>query len=136
MNRNKQEELMTVTNFFTPMPSAIGADVIAVNDRPSSTETSATTPSSETVQISVGNETLIVSKPVNQPVTSPEQAGEVAVTADQAADEDTSLADNYNPLLDREVTQDEIRQRQEEQLRSEEVVADEKIPAEQLHARR
>lgn len=70
MNRNKQEELMTVTNFFTPMPSAIGADVIAVNDRPSSTETSATTPSSETVQISVGNETLIVSKPVNQPVTS------------------------------------------------------------------
>ncbi|MBP6009146.1 MAG: PD40 domain-containing protein [Bacteroidia bacterium] len=133
MNRNKQEELMTVTNFFTPMPSAIGADVIAVNDRPSSTETSATTPSSETVQISVGNETLIVSKPVSQPVTSPEQAGEVPVTADQAADEDTSLADNYNPLLDREMTQDEIRQRQEEQLRSEEVVADEKIPAEQLH---
>ena len=44
---NKREELMTVTNFFTPMPSAIGADVIAVNDRPSSTETSAATPSSD-----------------------------------------------------------------------------------------
>lgn len=153
LNKTKEKEEMTLVNFFTPL-AASGNQALAASDVPTETISKSydlsRKDSSDLIPVKIENDVVYVAAPTSKSaapgdqtsVSSTNQTQENVTSRQSNADnstitqpEDTTenLADagknkkeKYDPYLEKPLTADELKQKEDEETRTKEVVLEEK----------
>ncbi len=156
LNKDKEREQMTVSNFFTPVSSKQDEPVLAFRDTPTDVSTSsiynAGQDSSQLIPVQIDDKVVYINNPKQnkrqEESLIPAQAQNVAnygfnenINEDETTNDDGDLAqkgkpsinleerDRYDPTLEKGLSDDEIRQSEEEKERTQIVEEEEKNPS-------
>jgi hypothetical protein len=154
LNKDKEQERMTVSNYFTPLSTKLDEPVLAFRDSPTTVSTSSISKSdqdsSSLIPVRLNDQVVYINDPKAKKYTDESfvsaRAKNVATygydenisEAQSAAEEENENAlpsiklaerDRYDPTLEKKMSDDEIRQIEEERERAQIVEEEEKNPS-------
>ena len=118
LNRSKDNESMTLENYFYPVD-------LASTQTPSQTISADYTPtdSSSTMVVNINNSEVRVTKP-----GTGRKETTLAENSESNDSTNENAKDNFDPTLEKNMSPDDVRQKEEESKRKAELVEDEKSP--------